>query len=125
MGERGRQTELRDRAGDDLKREVACDHEKIMNEVKRLEDMEREREAAEVYASMRHQNDLLKQVDFKQAQQQQKAKQQAIEHRQAAIAEHNVRRVVEREKKTVLQDLQQALEKRVKTKPLVVAPWNK
>lgn len=63
--ERGRQNELKDRAEDELKRGVAFDHEKIINEVKRLEDIEREREAAEVYASMRHQKDLLKQMDFK------------------------------------------------------------
>lgn len=123
--ERGRQNELKDRAEDELKHGVACDHEKIMNEVKRLEDIEREREAAEVYASMRHQKDLLKQMDFKHAQQQQKAKQEAIDYRQAAITEHKMRRMVEFEKNTVLQDMQQTLAKRATTKPLVVAPWNK
>merc|ERR1712167_282800 len=69
------------------------DHERrmIQEEIRRLENVEHQREVAEKMIGKRHQEELFRQMDFHKVQRHRQLQQHAIEQRQAAIAEEKIR----------------------------------
>eukprot|EP00437_Effrenium_voratum_P055934 CAMPEP_0181526836 /NCGR_PEP_ID=MMETSP1110-20121109/69693_1 /TAXON_ID=174948 /ORGANISM="Symbiodinium sp., Strain CCMP421" /LENGTH=282 /DNA_ID=CAMNT_0023657693 /DNA_START=1 /DNA_END=846 /DNA_ORIENTATION=- len=94
--DRAEQVKLKHQLREQVKTDIAKERGQIEEEMKRLEEIEKQREEGEKLVSLRHQEELFRQMDFHQVCQLQ---QHAIEQRQAAIAEEKIRRAVEQEKK--------------------------
>lgn len=118
---RAEQVRFKQEVRDRLKSEVAGDYDKIMEESKRLDEIDAEKERAEGALRKRHQEELFRQMDFREAQRQKDKQLAAIEQRQAAIAEEKLRRALEVEKKRASEVMEAVQQNRKKN--AVLAPW--
>eukprot|EP00928_Gymnodinium_smaydae_P079241 TRINITY_DN63216_c0_g1_i1.p1 TRINITY_DN63216_c0_g1~~TRINITY_DN63216_c0_g1_i1.p1 ORF type:complete len:495 (+),score=163.62 TRINITY_DN63216_c0_g1_i1:95-1579(+) len=108
-----------------VKNEVANERERILAEVKRLEEIEAERERGEALVAKRHQEELFRQMDFHQVKRHQQLQMHAIEQRSAAIAEEKIRRAVKAEKEKSISVMTEVMEKRKAQRAGGPAPWEK
>mmetsp|Transcript_47618 Transcript_47618/g.132458 ORF Transcript_47618/g.132458 Transcript_47618/m.132458 type:complete len:498 (-) Transcript_47618:62-1555(-) len=126
-GDRAEQVRLKQEMRDNLKDDVLKERDMVDREVTRLEAIERERMEGEGLVSKRHQEELFRQMDFRQVQRHRQLQQHAIEQRQAAIAEEKIRRAVHAEKTTANEVMKDILQKRATQRPhaTVTAPWER
>mmetsp|Transcript_68121 Transcript_68121/g.138197 ORF Transcript_68121/g.138197 Transcript_68121/m.138197 type:complete len:495 (+) Transcript_68121:98-1582(+) len=125
--DRAEQVKLKHQLREQVKSDIAKERGQIEQEMKRLEEIEKQREEGEKMVAMRHQEELFRQMDFHQVQRHRQLQQHAIEQRQAAIAEEKIRRAVEQEKKKANAIMGEVLDKRAAAAAakLVTAPWDR
>ncbi|CAJ1338864.1 unnamed protein product [Effrenium voratum] len=122
--DRAEQVKLKHRLREQVKADIHKERGQIEQEMQRLEGIEKQREEGEKLVSMRHQEELFRQMDFHQVQRHRQLQQHAIEQRQAAIAEEKIRRAVEQEKKKANAIMAEVVEKRAAAQQ-VTAPWDR
>jgi len=122
--DRAEQVRMKKGMREKLKQEIVRERDMIVNEVERLDGLDREREQAEKFVAHRHQEELFRQMDFHQVQRHRQLQQHAIEQRQAAIAEEKIRRAVAAEKTKSEQIMTEVVQHR-QARRTCVAPWEK
>lgn len=125
--DRAEQVKLKHQLREQVKSDIAKERGQIEQEMKRLEEIEKQREEGEKMVAMRHQEELFRQMDFHQVQRHRQLQQHAIEQCQAAIAEEKIRWAVEQEKKKANAIMGEVLDKRAAAAAakLVTAPWDR
>mmetsp|Transcript_60211 Transcript_60211/g.140737 ORF Transcript_60211/g.140737 Transcript_60211/m.140737 type:complete len:495 (-) Transcript_60211:140-1624(-) len=124
--DRAEQVKLKHQLREQVKTDIAKERGQIEEEMKRLEEIEKQREEGEKLVSLRHQEELFRQMDFHQVQRHRQLQQHAIEQRQAAIAEEKIRRAVEQEKKKANQIMSEVVDKRAAAAAAkLTAPWDR
>lgn len=88
----------------------------------RMEHLEKQRAEAELEIARQHQEELFKQMDFRQVQKHRQLQHHAIEQRQAAIAEEKIRRAVAHEKVTSNQIMADIMANRETQRPKSIVP---
>lgn len=122
--DRADQVALKKEMRENIMAGVQEDRRRIDAEVHRLDAINEEREKAESLMRLKQQEELFKQMDFKQVQAHRAKQQNAIEARQAAIAEEKLRRAMEVEKKKASEIMNKVQENRKKANALT-APWDR
>mmetsp|Transcript_54060 Transcript_54060/g.126914 ORF Transcript_54060/g.126914 Transcript_54060/m.126914 type:complete len:496 (+) Transcript_54060:88-1575(+) len=125
--DRAEQVKLKHQLREQVKTDIAKERGQIEEEMKRLEEIEKQREEGEKLVSLRHQEELFRQMDFHQVQRHRQLQQHGMQQRQAAIAEEKIRRAVEQEKKKANAIMTEVVEKRqaAAVAKLVKAPWDR
>merc|ERR1719235_2765529 len=112
--DRAKQVSLKNDMRENIMAGVQEDRRRIDAEVHRLDAINEEQEKAESLMRLKQQEELFKQMDFKQVQAHRAKQQNAIEARQAAIAEEKLRRAMEVEKKKASEIMNKVQENRKK-----------
>jgi len=124
--DRAEQVQLKHSLRENVKADVFRERDAIEAEMARLEQIEKEREEGEKMVSLRHQEELFRQMDFHQVQRHRHLQQHAIEQRQAAIAEEKIRRAVNVEKTKASDIMRNVLDKRAAVKAVSLqALWDR
>lgn len=126
--DRAQQLQHKEELRDQLKEDLAHEKAAIDAEMTKLEAAEAERQAAEQVIRKKQQEDLFRQMDYREVARQRKEHQKAIEQRQSAIAESKIRRAVEREAVASQKMMTEILDTRkanLATKKTTLAPWEK
>merc|ERR1719409_776029 len=95
--DRAEQVALKAETRNAQKADILADRERIDAEVARLETIDAERAETEEMVRKRHQEELFRQMDYRQVCRHRELQQHAIEQRQAAIREEKIRRAVSSE----------------------------
>lgn len=124
--DRAEQVKLKQDMRQGVKAELDQERERVLAEIKRLEELEAERMEGEKLVQKRHQEELFRQMDFHQVQRHRQLQQHAIEQRQAAIAEEKIRRAVNAEKEKAESIVKEVMDRRAAQatqRSQVTAPW--
>lgn len=127
--DRAEQVHAKQQVREELQGNQIKERDMVQSEIRRLEQIEKDRMDGEALVYKRHQEELFRQMDFHQVQRHRQLQQHAIEQRQAAIAEEKIRRAVANETAKAHAIMKDTMEKRVqrneKSRGGPVAPWDR
>jgi hypothetical protein len=123
--DRGMQVQMKKEELEARKLEFEMQRDAFLAEMKRQEDLEIEKQEHEKRMKILHQEELFKQMDYKQVMKDREHAQQEYERREALLQEQKFQAAIDIEKQKQRLIAMEIQNKRGKSSAAIIAPWDK